>query len=179
VARSRSISRFPTQEPTPANPRARNRLLQALPKADFAALRRHLQPVELVKEAVLIEAGAPLTHLYLPESGIISMMVRLSEGQTIELAMTGRDSILAASAAFGDAISLSEAVVHQSGSAVVLDLASCRAAADFAPCSRGMSRPCWRKPGNRLPAMRRTRSRRACRAGCCVRASYATAKPCR
>src|SRR6185437_8799295 len=37
---------------------------------------------------------------------------------------------LGASAAFGDAISLSEAVVLQSGSAVVLDIASCRAAAD-------------------------------------------------
>jgi hypothetical protein len=66
-------------------------LLQALPKADFEALPPHLQSVELVKEAVLIEAGAPLMHLYLPESGIISMMVRLSEGQiskgqTIELA---------------------------------------------------------------------------------------------
>ena len=78
----------------------------------------------------MIETGAPLTHLYLPESGIISMMVRLSEGQTIELAMIGRDSILGASAVFGDAISLSEAVVLQSGSAVVLDIASCRAAAD-------------------------------------------------
>jgi CRP-like cAMP-binding protein len=125
-------------------------LLQALPKADYEALRRHLQSVELVKEAVLIEASAPLTHLYLPESGIISMMVRLSGGQTIALAMIGRDSILAASAAFGDAISSSDGIVLQSGSAVVLDITSCRAAADFAPCSHGMSRPCWRKPGNRL-----------------------------
>ncbi len=127
---SRSSSRFQTQEPTPANPRALNRVLQAMPKADFEALRPHLQSVEMVKETVLVEAGAPLTHLYLPESGIISMMVRLSEGQTIELAVIGRDSILGASAAFGDAISLSEAVVLQSGSATVLDIASCRAAAD-------------------------------------------------
>ena len=97
MTRSRLISQFPIQEPTPANRRARNRLLQALPQADFEALRPHLQSVEMVKETVLIEAGAPLTHLYLPESGIISMMVRLSEGQTIELAMIGRDSILGAS----------------------------------------------------------------------------------
>lgn len=114
----------------PANSRGLNRLLQNMPQADFDALRPHLQLVEMVKEAVLVEAGAPSTHLYLPESGIISMMVRLSEGQTVELAMIGRDGILGASAAFGDAISLSEAVVLQPGSVAVIDVASCRTLAD-------------------------------------------------
>jgi CRP-like cAMP-binding protein len=138
VTKGRSNSRLAAQEPTPANPRALNRLLQALPEADFATLRPHLQCVEMVKEAVLIEAGAPLTHVYLPESGIISMMVRLSEGQTIELAMIGRDSILGASAAFGNAISLSEAVVLQPGSAAVLDVASFRAATDGSVAFRSL-----------------------------------------
>ena len=99
MTRSRLISQFPIQEPTPANRRARNRLLQALPQADFEALRPHLQSVEMVKETVLLEAGAPLTHLYLPESGIVSMVVRLSEGQRIEMAMTGRISWSAAATA--------------------------------------------------------------------------------
>lgn len=130
MTRGQSDSRLAAQQPTPANPRALNRLLQAISEADFEALRPHLQSIEMVKEAVLIEAGAPLTHVYLPESGIISMMVRLSEGQTIELAMIGRDSILGASAAFGDAISLSEAVVLQPGSAAVLDVVSFRGATD-------------------------------------------------
>jgi CRP-like cAMP-binding protein len=107
-----------------------NQLLRALPEADFEALRPHLQSAGLVKETVLIEAGAPLTQVYLPESGIISMMVRLSDGQRIELAMVGRDSIVGAAAAFGDAISLSEAVVLLPGSASVLDVAAIRAIAD-------------------------------------------------
>jgi CRP-like cAMP-binding protein len=109
-----------------------------MPKADFEALRPHLQPIEMVKETVLIEASVPLTHVYLPESGIISMMVRLSEGQTIELAMIGRDSILGASTVFGDTILLSEAVVLQPGSAVVLDIASFRAAAHRSVAFRGL-----------------------------------------
>ncbi|MEO6841805.1 MAG: hypothetical protein ABI192_13695 [Bradyrhizobium sp.] len=95
VTKGQSNSRVAAEEPTPANPRALNHLLQAMSEADFEALRPHLQSVEMVKEAVLIETDAPLTHVCLPESGIISMMVRLSEGQTIELAMIGRDSILA------------------------------------------------------------------------------------
>lgn len=107
-----------------------NHLLQALPASDLDSLQPHLQSVELVREAVLVEAGAPLTHVYLPESGIISIVVRLSEGQRIELAMTGRDSIVGASAAFVDAASLSEASVLLPGSAFVLDVASFRAVAE-------------------------------------------------
>jgi CRP-like cAMP-binding protein len=39
----------------------RNLLLQALPAAEFEALRPRLELVELVKDTVLVEAGAPLT----------------------------------------------------------------------------------------------------------------------
>ncbi|HMJ42022.1 MAG TPA: hypothetical protein VK522_07060 [Pseudolabrys sp.] len=78
-----------------------NQLLQAVPAVEFEALRPHLEFVDLVREAVLIEAGAPLTHVYLPWSGGISMRARLSEGQTVDVAMVGCDSVFGASAAFG------------------------------------------------------------------------------
>lgn len=53
---------------------------------ESAALGPRLQLVEMVKETVLVEAGDPLAHVYLPHSGAISMMVRLSGGQTVEVA---------------------------------------------------------------------------------------------
>jgi hypothetical protein len=56
----------------PSAPRLRNQLLQALPSAEFEALCPHLGLVELVRETVLVEAGAPLTHVYLPNSCAIS-----------------------------------------------------------------------------------------------------------
>ena len=112
------------------NQRSSNHLLQALPAAEFDALRPHLQPVELVRETVLIEAGRPLTHVYLPHSGAISMMVRLSDGQTVETAMVGRDSVFGAAAALDDGISLTDAVVLLPGAASILDVADFRAAAD-------------------------------------------------
>jgi len=40
-----------------------------------------------------------LTHVYLPQSAIISMTVRLSEGQSVEVALVGRDGVFGASAA--------------------------------------------------------------------------------
>jgi len=108
----------------------RNHLLQSLPTTEFEALRPHLEVVELVRETILVEAGATLTHVYLPHSGVISLVVSLSEGQTVEVAMVGRDSVFGAAAALDGRISLTDAVVMLPGTASILAVAEFRAAAD-------------------------------------------------
>ena len=115
-----------------------NHLLDSLPTAEVEALRPRLGTVELVREAVLVEAGSPLTQVYLPHSGAIAMMVRLSEGQTVEVAMIGRDSVVRASAALDDGISLTDAVVLLPGSASVIEVAVLRAAADRSAVLRNL-----------------------------------------
>jgi hypothetical protein len=52
-----------------------NRLLQALPAAEFHALSPLLETVEQTKGAALTEAGAPPQYVYPPHSGVVSMMV--------------------------------------------------------------------------------------------------------
>ena len=79
-----------------SSPRSTNHLLQALPAAELEALHPRLGSVELVRGTVLVEAGRPLTHVYLPHSGVISLLVRLSEGQTVEAATIGRDQVYSA-----------------------------------------------------------------------------------
>jgi CRP-like cAMP-binding protein len=117
---------------------ALNRLLQSVPAVEFEALRPHLEFVDLVREAVLIEAGAPLTHVYLPWSGAISMRARLSEGQTVDVAMVGCDSVFGASAAFGGRASLTDAVVLLPGKASILHVAHFQAAADRSAAFRAL-----------------------------------------
>jgi CRP-like cAMP-binding protein len=114
----------------PLLPRTSNRLLHALPEAEFEMLRPHISVVELVRETVLAEAGAPLTYVYLPHSGVISLMVSLSEGQTVDVAMVGRDSVVGALAALDGGISLTDAVVRLPGTASIVGVADFRAAAD-------------------------------------------------
>jgi len=104
-----------------------NWLLQSLPAAELEMLAPRLECVELVRDTVLVEAGGALTHLYLPHSGVISMMVRLSEGQTVGVATIGRDSVFGASAALDGGMSLTSAVVVLPGTASVLDAADFRA----------------------------------------------------
>jgi CRP-like cAMP-binding protein len=115
-----------------------NLLLQALPAEEFEMLRPRLQQVGLVKDTVLVKAGAPLTHVYLPHSGVISMMVRLSEGQTVEVAMVGRDSVFGASAALDGGISLTDAVVVLPGTAARIDVVEFGAAADRSVALRSL-----------------------------------------
>jgi len=110
-------------------PPSSNHLMLALSQADIEALRPHLHFVELVRGAVLFEAGVPLAHVYLPQSGVISMRTGLSEGQAISVAMIGRDSILGAASALDGGASLFDATVLLPGKASVLDVRSLRQAA--------------------------------------------------
>src|SRR3954454_22708024 len=72
-----------------------NRLLASLPAADFEFLRPHLKPFELVHEDLLFGTGEALNWVYCPHSGVISLVVDLADGQRIEAAMVGRDSVAA------------------------------------------------------------------------------------
>lgn len=107
-----------------------NQLLASLPSADFGAIRPHLRSLELTHQSTLVRAGEPLMQVYFPHSGIISLIMRLAEGETVEVAMVSRDSVFGASAAFNGGIALKEAVVQLSGTASVLDVAELRKAAE-------------------------------------------------
>jgi CRP-like cAMP-binding protein len=113
-----------------SNPRSPNEFLASLSPADFERVRPHLHTIKLVQETVLVATGATLPHVYFPHSGIISLVVRLTEGQTIEVAMIGRDSVLGGSAALDGAVALNDAIVQLPGTASVLDIAQLRRAAE-------------------------------------------------
>jgi CRP-like cAMP-binding protein len=100
--------------------RPSNHLLQTLPPAEFELLRPHLATVELARQAVLFEAGAPIGEVYLPHSGMVSMIIGFAEGETVEVAKIGRNSIVGGEAALHDGPSLADAVVILPGVASVI-----------------------------------------------------------
>jgi CRP-like cAMP-binding protein len=111
-------------------PPSPNRLLAALPAADIELLRPHLQTVTLVQEALLVAAGDRLTHAIFPHSGVISLVVSLSAGETVEVAMIGRDSVFGGAAALDGGVSLTDAVVQLPGIASTLDIERLRTVAN-------------------------------------------------
>lgn len=107
-----------------------NRLLQALPSAEYAQLHPLLETVELTKETALADAGAPVQRVYFPHAGVVSMMVNLSDGQSVEIATIGRDGIVGASAALHERPPLADAIVVVPGTASVMRAEDFREAAN-------------------------------------------------
>jgi CRP-like cAMP-binding protein len=112
---------------TPHHP---NGLLGTLSAADFAVLRPHLKPMELVQGTVLLDVGDLIEQVYFPHIGIISLVVGLAAGETIEAAMVGRESIVGGSSALDGKVALNRAIVQISGAASVLDLGHLRSLAE-------------------------------------------------
>ncbi len=113
-----------------ASPRTPNRLLANLSPADFELARPHLRDFEMVHTVVLAATGDPLTEAYFPHGGIISLVVRLTEGETTEVAMVGIESVFGASAALGGASALTNAIVQSPGMCSIMPMKWLIAAAD-------------------------------------------------
>jgi CRP-like cAMP-binding protein len=106
-----------------------NLLLASLSSSDGAALRPFLKSVQLAHQAVLFEAGGEINRVYFPTGAIVSMVVTLSSGETLEAAMVGKDGAVGALAALDGGLSLSRAVVQLAGTAMVCDGPALKSAA--------------------------------------------------
>ncbi len=116
--------------------RSPNGFLAALAADDFELIRPYLRTVDLVQEAVLVEVDEPLRRAYLPHKGVISLVVKLAKGESVQIAMIGRDSIFGTFSALGDPTALSSAVVLVPGIASTLEIDRVRTAAEQSPTFR-------------------------------------------
>lgn len=115
-----------------------NQLLQALPAEDFEIVGARLKPLQLIRKSVLIEAGVTPAQIVFPHGGAVSIVVNLSEGQSVEVAMIGRDSVVGACEALGDGVSLTDAIVLFPGAASTIELADFRTVAAQSPALRSL-----------------------------------------
>ena len=111
-------------------PRSPNGFLSALSADDFELIRPHLRTTDLIQDLVLVEVGETLRRAYLPHRGVISLVVKLSRGEHVQVAMIGRDSVFGSFSALGDPIALNSAVVLVPGVASTLDIDRLHAAAE-------------------------------------------------
>jgi hypothetical protein len=98
----------------PADAR-RNRLLAALPEAEWKRWLPHLEPVELPLSGVLYESGATLSHVYFPTTAIVSLLYVMENGASAEIAVVGREGVVGISLFMGGESTPSRAVVQSAG----------------------------------------------------------------
>ena len=72
----------------------RNRLLAALPPNTLAALWPRLEPVELPLREILHEPAKPIATIYFPETGWISMVAYMEDGDAAEVGLIGHEGFV-------------------------------------------------------------------------------------
>jgi CRP-like cAMP-binding protein len=88
-----------------------------LPPADFAALAVHLQPAEMELKQVLHEPGQKFQNLYFPESGMVSHVAPMDNGNSVEIGVVGREGLVGLPALLGAQRATIEAMVQMEGHA--------------------------------------------------------------
>lgn len=73
-------------------PATANLFLGALPGDAYRRLQPHLEPVALPLGQVISEPGERVNHVFFPTAGIVSLLVSLHDGFSVETAIIGNDS---------------------------------------------------------------------------------------
>jgi CRP-like cAMP-binding protein len=89
-----------------------NTLLAVLPRSDLQLILPHLSSVQFAQGAVLCEAGVEVDQVYFPLAGMVSLVVVMRDGKSIETATIGREGVVGAMSALGVHISLVRAVAQ-------------------------------------------------------------------
>src|ERR1700682_3323823 len=101
--------------PRSGSGRIGNRLLAALPPADFDLLVPELETVALDQDMVLSRAGDQIEHVFFPDSGAISLMINMANGQTVATAAIGREGAIGILSVLGPSPSAITAIVRAAG----------------------------------------------------------------
>jgi CRP-like cAMP-binding protein len=75
-----------------------NRLLAALPAADYTRILPSLTVVPLKLKEILHKPGDPIREVYFPGAGFCSMLTVLEDGSMVEIATVGREGMVGVSA---------------------------------------------------------------------------------
>lgn len=95
-----------------------NKILTGLPGEEFARLVPFLEPVSLSAGQRLAEAGEPASHVYFPESAVLSWHADMQEGKSAEVGMVGRDGMAELGAVLGARPAAQSLGVTAAGSAL-------------------------------------------------------------
>jgi CRP-like cAMP-binding protein len=87
--------------PVAPSPPVRNRILSALPGADFRRLVRHLKAIRLEPKQTLYVAGDRIQQVYFPDTGVVSVMAMMGSGAMAEVLTIGNEGLTGLPLFFG------------------------------------------------------------------------------
>ena len=98
-----------------------NRLLAALPKAEYDRLRPHLQKVSLPLKDILYEANSSIPHVFFPLKGVVSLVIVMDGGFSLEVGVIGNEGMVGTPVFLGSHSSPTRAISQVPGEALRLE----------------------------------------------------------
>lgn len=98
-----------------------NQFLSAINSEDLQTLAPHLKFVQMKQGDVLYSENERIRSVYFPFDSIVSLVVTLRNGQTIDIAMVGRDGVVGATSALDGNIAINKAVIQIGGRGATCD----------------------------------------------------------
>lgn len=104
-----------------------NRLLSSLAPEYRERLLAHLRPVDLPLKRVLYEANVPISAVYFPLSGVVSLVSSMQQGAIVEIATVGNEGLIGVPVLLGATSAPISAFVQVPGEGLCMDADAFRA----------------------------------------------------
>jgi CRP-like cAMP-binding protein len=95
-----------------------NKILQALPAAEYAALAPNLRPMALELGEILYQPDDEMQYVYFVNSGVISLLAMLESGATVEAGVIGPEGMLGIAVILGARTTPHQGLVQSRGEAM-------------------------------------------------------------
>ncbi len=98
-----------------------NRLLAAMPKAEYDRVRPHLEKVSLPLKDILYDANGPISHVFFPLRGVISLVIVMDGGFSLEVGVIGNEGMVGTPVFLGSQSSPTRAISQVPGEALRME----------------------------------------------------------
>ncbi|HEV7389928.1 MAG TPA: Crp/Fnr family transcriptional regulator [Gemmatimonadaceae bacterium] len=101
----------------PLQPNIRNSILGLLPPSEFETVLSRCELVTIQSRKVVWQREEPVTHVYFPEDGVISLVTEMEDGDSVEAMTVGSDGFAGMAVFHGAPSSRLKAIVQITGTA--------------------------------------------------------------
>lgn len=116
----------------------KNRLLLAIPDDEFTRVRPLLEEVEMPQYKIFYEQGSKIEHAYFLNQGMVSLVVSVHDGRSVEVGITGPEGVVGAPLAFGFESAPMRAIMQISGRGLRIASLILEEAIQRAPCLKSL-----------------------------------------
>jgi len=86
---------------SPGGKPVHSKILLAIPDAEFRLIRPELEFLDLPRHRILYDPNRKIEFIYLPNSGLISLVVAMQDSKTVEVGLMGNEGYSGEPAVFG------------------------------------------------------------------------------